>query len=409
MEEMKNDNMHGKEGEDNLDYEDLIVDFSSEDPDEKESEPKENLDSIALSELLGDDTGSEDADRAEEEDRVEDEFTGFFDELDALAGESIMEGGAGEGSGGGEPEEGESEPLSIALEYDDSGAVLDETLDEDTGDYVSVLSQIEGAVTDTSGGDAPEAGGGPGGEGVSDAGDISAADTGEFVIDLDVEADSAGSTGDDVSAPDEAVTEAGSYVDALTEITSGGVGDDEGEETSPGAGSTPKAGEGREIEAEGVEADGGAGSGIDAGSFTASGEDEIEIPGQDEGGEEERFVVGEDEGEDFGDIFGEFEEEEEPVKAEEKPREEESADEDDFLGLGSISGGGGEGDRFGATTEILFEGIEMDFDEQISKVTLAEVLLAQGKEEEASGLFREVSSRKGVTHWVSKRLSELGE
>ena len=49
----------------------------------------------------------------------------------------------------------------------------------------------------------------------------------------------------------------------------------------------------------------------------------------------------------------------------------------------------------------------MDFDDQIAKITLAELLLAQGKKQESEKLFSEVSSRKGMTHWVAKRLDLL--
>ena len=49
----------------------------------------------------------------------------------------------------------------------------------------------------------------------------------------------------------------------------------------------------------------------------------------------------------------------------------------------------------------------MDFDEQVKNVTLAEVLLAQGKKEEAAELFNSVASQKGVTYWVEKRIRAL--
>ncbi|MCD6308137.1 MAG: hypothetical protein J7M24_03990, partial [Candidatus Latescibacteria bacterium] len=77
-------------------------------------------------------------------------------------------------------------------------------------------------------------------------------------------------------------------------------------------------------------------------------------------------------------------------------------DEDDFLGLGSAATeevGGAE------AVEVLFEGIGMDYDEQISAVTLAEVLLAQGKNDEAEELFKKVQAQEGITTWVAKRLN----
>ncbi|MFC1541302.1 hypothetical protein ACFL50_02495, partial [Candidatus Latescibacterota bacterium] len=58
-------------------------------------------------------------------------------------------------------------------------------------------------------------------------------------------------------------------------------------------------------------------------------------------------------------------------------------------------------------TEVVLEGIEMDAQEQITAVTRAELLLAQGKEKEAIELFEDISNQKGVTPWVSKRLGHL--
>lgn len=83
------------------------------------------------------------------------------------------------------------------------------------------------------------------------------------------------------------------------------------------------------------------------------------------------------------------------------PVAENTDDEDDFLGLCGVTGGAGE-DM--AEVEVLFEGVEMSFDEHVSKVTLAEVLLSQGKEEEADTLFKDVADNKGLTHWVAGRL-----
>jgi len=111
------------------------------------------------------------------------------------------------------------------------------------------------------------------------------------------------------------------------------------------------------------------------------------------------------------DLFADEEDvEEETSSVAPAPSVETSDDDgDDFLGLGGLSDGGSESfDRFVGTTEVLFEGVEMDFDEQIGKVTLAEVLLAQGKTDEAESLFREVESAKGVTSWVAQRLNSMG-
>ena len=86
--------------------------------------------------------------------------------------------------------------------------------------------------------------------------------------------------------------------------------------------------------------------------------------------------------------------------------------EDDFLGLGGESKGiagieeGKEG-KLGQETEVLFEGVEMSFEDQVSDVTLAEVLLSKGKKAEAAEIFSRVAEKKGTTHWVAKRISQL--
>jgi len=177
-------------------------------------------------------------------------------------------------------------------------------------------------------------------------------------------------------------TEESSYVDALSDF---GADEAETPQTEEEV-ETPQA----EVEVEIPEA-----------------EEELEIESAAESAEESDFESDFDSDFTGGDIFEEEAEEEEPVKVD-APAEEEAAEEDDFLGLGSISKGSEEGGRFGGTTEVLFEGVNMDFDDQISKVTLAEVLLAQGKQEEALKLYEEVASEKGTTCWVSKRMSMLG-
>ena len=85
------------------------------------------------------------------------------------------------------------------------------------------------------------------------------------------------------------------------------------------------------------------------------------------------------------------------------------AGEEDFLGLSGIgSESGGSAGGAGSATEVLFEGVEMNFDEQIALVTHAEILLAQKKTEEATELLRRVVEGKGETHWVAKRLRTFG-
>lgn len=109
------------------------------------------------------------------------------------------------------------------------------------------------------------------------------------------------------------------------------------------------------------------------------------------------------------DLFSGDEDEELTAAAPPAPVQSEAkADDDDFLGLGGMSSeGGGDEGRFGGTTEVLSEGVEMDFDDQIGKVTLAEVLLSQGKHDDALKLYLEIEKKKGVTPWVTERLAML--
>ncbi len=99
------------------------------------------------------------------------------------------------------------------------------------------------------------------------------------------------------------------------------------------------------------------------------------------------------------DSLFESDEEEVPAAAEGST---EADEEDDFLGLGGMKTGGSGGS---AGVEVLFEGVEMDYDEQVGCVTLAEVLIAQGREEEAADLLKSVRDKKGVTSWVAKRMN----
>jgi hypothetical protein len=80
----------------------------------------------------------------------------------------------------------------------------------------------------------------------------------------------------------------------------------------------------------------------------------------------------------------------------------------DFLGLSGIKS---KPDKSGKpmffSTEVLFDGVDMDFDDQVDAVTHAELLLAQGKRKEAAETFHNLSKKKGVTHWVGKRIRML--
>lgn len=114
----------------------------------------------------------------------------------------------------------------------------------------------------------------------------------------------------------------------------------------------------------------------------------------------------------FMDLDLDFDDEEEDFVPEEEPAVSVASPvtgEDDFLGLSGISGeGGGSSGGVGSATEVLFEGVEMNFDEQIALVTHAEILLAQKKNEEATELLKRVVDEKGETHWVAKRLRTFG-
>ena len=100
------------------------------------------------------------------------------------------------------------------------------------------------------------------------------------------------------------------------------------------------------------------------------------------------------------------------VTAEVKAAEEPAAEpEHDFLGLSSLGAAPAEKKeekkKARTKTEALYEGVAMDFDEQIAEVTRAELLLAQGKKKDAADIFIELSKKKGVTSWVAKRLRAL--
>lgn len=81
--------------------------------------------------------------------------------------------------------------------------------------------------------------------------------------------------------------------------------------------------------------------------------------------------------------------------------------EPDFLGLEGMTAAGAPAGRPAARMETLFEGVEMDFEEQIARVTLAELCLAHGDKAMAAGMFQEIADHKGVTNWVARRLRSL--
>jgi len=141
----------------------------------------------------------------------------------------------------------------------------------------------------------------------------------------------------------------------------------------------------------------------------SSGESSTYLPGE-EGKQEDEFSLENlfDSGEEIPDESNKSIREESaptPIETQKEP-------EHDFLGLSGLTGAaGGQPDeqpkKTAKKTEVLFEGVEMEFDEQIADVTLAELLLAQGKKKEATDLYIALSKRKGVTRWVEKRLRLL--
>ena len=89
------------------------------------------------------------------------------------------------------------------------------------------------------------------------------------------------------------------------------------------------------------------------------------------------------------------------------PREA-SGPEMDFMGLTSLSPQENRAEEKPARRmEVLFEGVEMNFEDQTDEVTLAELLLSQGEKTKAADIFQYVSQNKGTTFWVAKRLRSL--
>ncbi|MCD6307636.1 MAG: hypothetical protein J7M24_01425, partial [Candidatus Latescibacteria bacterium] len=128
----------GKENEDDVfDYNDLINDFTRDDADDAE-EPVKSLDDVDVSELI--DKSVAESEAREPEKSPEENIADIFDELDEKARSSIFEDA---------DESGESFGETSAEETDgDAGEneqyTLEKSIDEDEGDYASILSQLEG-------------------------------------------------------------------------------------------------------------------------------------------------------------------------------------------------------------------------------------------------------------------------
>jgi len=100
----------------------------------------------------------------------------------------------------------------------------------------------------------------------------------------------------------------------------------------------------------------------------------------------------------------------ETIISEKNVEEAKIEEEPDFLGLSGIPSKPEKSVKQpspSTRTDVLFDGVMMDFDDQIDLVTHAELLLAQGKRKEAAEIYHQLSENKGVTHWVSKRLRQL--
>lgn len=124
------------------------------------------------------------------------------------------------------------------------------------------------------------------------------------------------------------------------------------------------------------------------------------------GGESSFSAMAEADDDGIIDLDLDFGDDDEPVTSDPIPeaREDEEASTSDFLGLSSLSlfSSGAS-----AESEVMFNGVEMDFEDQVRSVTRAEILLAVGKKDDAVTLFREISGKKGETNWVAKRLRML--
>ena len=478
MKNKKNDNQKENNENDGFDYNDLLKDISGENEssDEDTIQSGENLDSIALSELLGDEDDKKGSKyggghRIQDEEDV-DILSDIFDKLDDDARKSVKEESLySEEFDQPEGQKEEESPYEHLL--DKTGEILYEDLETESGDYASIVSKLEGSG-DSEKVEEPESN--ISGTPLSDS--IDSDFLGEAAVDsitagFDAVKDDSGverfSSEDDESkdetielsvlseldiseksqkpAPDQAAKKEPEISDEDLELSE----EQNIEETS----SEPEFFETRFIPDESLEKETGDYASIlneleesrasEAADETESyinemsmaANDDFDITdddspedifqgfdAKDQESDKESFLIGEEEAKtekeeqtllpdsDFMDEDMELtsdisEVEEVETGVSDKMKSEEAGD--DFLGLGKISGVAGasaaslEG-RWGGTFEVLFDGVEMDFDDQIAKVTLAELFLAQGKKQEAKKLFSEVSSRKGTTYWVAKRL-----
>jgi len=364
-----NDQSKNKDGQVS-DYEEMLDGFSSGD-EVKGDEKKEGDDDIALSNLLGD---SDSLGLEGEADELKELNLDDISDLtfDDIAPEEM-----------GVTEESEAEKESVSKTSPDKLEIdLEELEQETSSDYSSVLSEMENGET---------------AETETESAEIDAAETKTEKIPVDTFSETI----------TEEIPEAGedtdvSYASLIDEETDESSAEESIEETSS---------EEFAVGAEGEDV------GTDKGVFEKLTDTEYSIEEEEIVSDiDEEFAILKEAKSEEEDVVPDFSAEEtteetfvissggeeEPVESEEdflKLDEEVSSDEGILAGVTDV--------KQVAPVEVLLEGIEMDPEEQISAVTRAELLLAQGKEKEASELFAHVSENKGITPWVSKRLRRL--
>jgi hypothetical protein len=355
---MGKDNKKKKDNDESFDYEKLLNDLSGEKPsqDEVTSDYNLDLDEVALSEILGDEVGEESTESGVYEVKINEEVseaTRSFDEVDLS---DITE----------EVQEETSEKESVPPPEEENIAIKklrgqEIVLDDGSGDggvgYASFLGEMMGSEASDKIEEIPEAGSKVFHEVIDETLDFS---TTMGVI---------SGEGTDEQPGEEILTEENS--ETVTQEYKAYTEPEEvsgGDEYSVAAEETLLSESGQ------------------------TGGDTVETPAYTE--EEEQFSFS-------GDMTGE------QVADVSVTGGEEEKEEDDFLGLGGLKPKV-EKRQEEEQVEVLFPGIEMDFNKQIDIVTRAEILLAQGKKKEAAELFAQILAGKGVTSWVGKRLNQLG-
>ena len=406
MSEKKNNNQPENNDDQVSNYEELLNGFSDGE-EVKDQEAKESEEGIALPELL-DGIDSQEGKVESDKDSVPDESEEFnLDEisdinLDDITSKDVDVTDVIEGT------ETEDETISKT----DSGKFkidLDALEEGDSGDYSSVLSEIDGGEPSETGGELSE------GDLTEMKAEEAPAEAPAKEIAMEIEEfetsyaslidEESAEEGAEVPEPLENIEETEAEEAPAEEIAM------EIEETETSYASLideesaePSSGEiTMEIESEGSDKE----------VFEKLADNEYSLEDEEAGLEpEEEFSLPEEPEEEA--VIPEFSADE---KTEEtfviSGDESEESEEEDFLSLEEDTSSGddllaGVTDvKESAPTEVMLEGIEMDAEEQISTVTRAELLLAQGKEKEAAELFTGISDKKGVTPWVSKRLSFL--